>query len=101
MGIQLMAQNFAEKSWPIRIQQIEIDKFSTLINRPLLPFVIMLDKDQTIGYEKNWQPIVMPPEKHRAYAFQWFSLASAWLILMICASVYWARYDDKNNNKKV
>lgn len=94
MGIQLMAQNFAEKSWPIRIQQIEIDKFSTLTNRPLLPFVIMLDKDQTIGYEKNWQPIVMPPEKHRAYAFQWFSLAAAWLILML-----WAASKAKNRHR--
>lgn len=86
LGIQLMAQNFTDKSWPIRIQQIEIEKFSALTGRPLLPFVVMLDKEQAVGYEKNWQPIVMPPEKHRAYAFQWFSLAAAWLILMLWAA---------------
>ena len=40
----------------------------------------------------------MPPEKHRAYAFQWFSLAVAWLSLMIWASYRFARENDANNN---
>jgi len=82
-GIMLMEQNFENAQWPLRIQAIELDKFSPLINRKLLPFVIYVDKNETMGYEKNWQAIVMPPEKHRAYAFQWFSLSIAWLILMI------------------
>jgi len=34
------------------------------------------------------------PEKHQGYAFQWFSLALAWLSLMI-----WAGY--KNRVKEV
>jgi surfeit locus 1 family protein len=29
----------------------------------------------------------MPPEKHFGYAFQWASLAIAWLILMICLRI--------------
>lgn len=98
-GIVLSEQIFNEITWPIRVQQIELDKFSQIIGEKLLPFVVYLDKTEVIGFEKNWQPIVMPPEKHRAYAFQWFSLAMAWLILMICASIYWARYDNKNNKK--
>lgn len=86
VGIQLAEQNFSIESWPLRIQQIEIDKFSALINQKLLPFVVYLDKDETVGYKKNWKPIVMPPEKHRAYAFQWFSLAIAWISLMVWAA---------------
>ncbi|XQW84929.1 SURF1 family protein [Thalassotalea piscium] len=97
-GIVLSEQKFNNITWPLRVQQIELTKFSTIIGEKLLPFVLYLDKTETIGFEKNWQPIVMPPEKHRGYAFQWFSLAIAWLILMISASVYWARQD--NNNKK-
>jgi cytochrome oxidase assembly protein ShyY1 len=87
IGIQLQAQDFVNPSWPLRVQQIELDKFSQLIGKKLLPFVVYLDKKETIGYKKNWQPIVMPPEKHRAYAFQWFSLALAWLSLMIWAAI--------------
>ncbi|MGB1261798.1 MAG: SURF1 family protein [Cognaticolwellia sp.] len=87
VGIQLQAQNLTNPSWPLRVQQIELDKFSQLIGKKLLPFVVYLDKKESLGYKKNWQPIVMPPEKHRAYAFQWFSLALAWLSLMIWAAI--------------
>ena len=94
LGIMLMEQDFSQVKWPLRVQQIELDKFSLLIEQPLLPFVIYLDKNEKLGYQKNWQPIVMPPEKHRAYAFQWFSLAIAWLALMVWALV-------KSNKNKV
>jgi cytochrome oxidase assembly protein ShyY1 len=93
VGIQLQAQNLTNPSWPLRVQQIELDKFSQLIDKKLLPFVVYLDKKETIGYIKNWQPIVMPPEKHRAYAFQWFSLALAWISLMVWAAIKIAKKD--------
>mgnify|MGYP000179515950 CR=1 FL=1 len=94
-GITLMAEVYDEVSWPLRVQQIELDKISQLIGQKLLPFVIYLDKKESIGFEKNWQPIVMPPEKHRAYAFQWFGLATAWIVLMISASRWFANNPDK------
>jgi len=97
-GIMLMEQKLNKNSWPLRVQQIELDKFSTLISRQLLPFVVYLDKTDSIGYEKNWQPIVMPPEKHRAYAFQWFSLAIAWLLLMMWASIKFGKNSENSKN---
>ncbi|MGB1200800.1 MAG: SURF1 family protein [Cognaticolwellia aestuarii] len=96
VGMQLQAQNLANPSWPLRVQQIELDKFSPLITKKLLPFVVYLDKTEAIGYKKNWQAIVMPPEKHRAYAFQWFSLALAWISLMIWAAIKMSK--NQNNN---
>ncbi len=97
-GIVLMEQKLNKNQWPLRVQQIELEKFSTLIGVQLLPFVVYLDKNEQLGFEKNWQPIVMPPEKHRAYAFQWFSLAIAWLSLMIWASYRFSKDDDVNND---
>ena len=96
-GIMLAEQNFETNQWPLRVQQIELDKFSALMGIELLPFVVYLDKDEALGFIKNWKPIVMPPEKHRAYAFQWFSLAVAWLSLMIWASYRSGRDTDDNN----
>jgi len=90
-GILLMEQNFSENQWPLRVQQIDLEKFSQLIGKQLLPFVVYLDKTDKVGYKKNWQPIVMPPEKHRAYAFQWYSLAAAWLMLMFWASIKFSK----------
>lgn len=100
VGILLQEQVFSEVSWPLRVQQIELDKFSSLIHRKLLPFVVYLDKNEVLGFEKNWQPIVMPPEKHRAYAFQWFSLALAWLLLMLWAKFGAKPLDQEKNNIK-
>lgn len=97
-GIMLMEQKFDNNQWPLRIQQIELEKFSQLIDLKLLPFVVYLDKKEALGYEKNWRPIVMPPEKHRAYAFQWFSLAIAWLTLMIWASIRFSENKHDNTN---
>jgi cytochrome oxidase assembly protein ShyY1 len=90
-GILLMEQQFTENQWPLRVQQIELEKFSQLIGTQLLPFVVYLDKTDKVGYKKNWKPIVMPPEKHRAYAFQWYSLAVAWLTLMFWASIKFSK----------
>lgn len=92
-GIVLADQSFHHIHWPLRVQYIDLVKFSQLIGQKLLPFVLYLDKKESIGYIKNWQPIVMPPEKHRAYAFQWFSLATAWIVLMCSASVWHYRQD--------
>jgi cytochrome oxidase assembly protein ShyY1 len=94
-GILLMEQEFEKEQWPLRVQQIELDKFSTLIDRQLLPFVVYLDTNSKVGYKKNWQPIVMPPEKHRGYAFQWFSLALAWLLLMAWVAGLFKKVTDK------
>lgn len=95
VGILLQEQEFDSVQWPLRVQQIELDKFSKLIGRQLLPFVVYVDENEELGFDKNWRPIVMPPEKHRAYAFQWFSLALAWLLLML-----WAKFGSRINNKK-
>ena len=90
-GIMLAAQDFTQPNWPLRVQQIELDKFSALIypsiDKPLLPFVIYVDQEENLGYKKNWHPMVMPAEKHFGYAFQWAALATAWLILMICLRI--------------
>ena len=90
-GIMLTEQDFTKPSWPLRVQQIELKKFSALISplidKPLLPFVIYVDPEESLGYKKNWHPIVMPAEKHFGYSFQWAALALAWLILMISLRV--------------
>jgi len=94
-GILLMEQQLLKNQWPLRVQQIELEKFSQVIDAQLLPFVVYLDKTDKVGYKKNWQPIVMPPEKHRAYAFQWFSLAFAWLVLMFWASLKFSKEESQ------
>lgn len=85
-SLVLTDEELSLESWPQRIQAVYIDKISRLLDTPLLPFVVYVDNEETLGYVKEWMPIVMPPEKHRGYAFQWFSLAIAWSMLMLVAA---------------
>jgi cytochrome oxidase assembly protein ShyY1 len=97
-GIILQEEQFSTLHWPLRVQQIALDKFTRLLNRPLQPFVIYVDIDDPIGFIKNWQPIVMPPEKHKAYAVQWLLLAIVWLVLMVSVVI---KNSKNNDNKKM
>ncbi|QDP02600.1 SURF1 family protein [Thalassotalea sp. PS06] len=81
-------------NWPQRVQHISPEAIAEHLKFNLAPVAIYLDRDVTIGYKKNWHPIVMPPEKHRGYAWQWFSLAAAFLSLMI-----WAAYKNNKGSK--
>lgn len=72
-----------QASWPkttIRIDREEIARDS---GRSLDSRVILLDADPASGFERHWTPEVMSPDKHRAYALQWFSFAIAALIIFI------------------
>lgn len=86
-GIVLAEDDWHLSSTPIVIQTVDLIKIAKLTSKQLMPFVVYLDSDMNIGYSKTWQPIVMPPEKHQGYAFQWFSLAIAWLALMFFAAI--------------
>lgn len=70
-------------TWPkstIRIDREEIEKDS---GRTLDERVLLLDADPASGFERHWTPEVMVPDKHRAYALQWFSFAIAALVIFV------------------
>ena len=72
-----------QATWPkttIRIDREEIARDSS---RTLDTRVILLDADPATGFERHWTPEVMVPDKHRAYALQWFSFAIAALIIFV------------------
>lgn len=50
-------------------------------------YVLRLDGDTESAFDTNWVWTNMSPEKHLAYAFQWFTLAFAFLIISIVASI--------------
>lgn len=74
-----------DQQWPKVLQQIDISVMAQHYKQNLMPFVVLLDEDLESLYQRHWQPVVMPPEKHIAYAIQWFLLAFAALIIFIYA----------------
>ncbi|MBL4774099.1 MAG: DbpA RNA binding domain-containing protein, partial [Alcanivoracaceae bacterium] len=71
-----------------------LTKLEEKLGRKIEPFLIRLDKNQDNSFEIDWQWISMLPEKHLAYAFQWFSLAFTLLVISVIASL---KRKDNNN----
>ena len=70
--------------WPQVVQHVEIAQLEQRLGYPLLPVTLLLDETDAHGYIRDWQPVYdVPPDKHRAYAMQWFTLALVLLIIYI------------------
>ncbi len=62
----------------------ELEKLTGL---KLEKYLLRLDKDSQSALAVNWMWTNMPPEKHLAYAFQWFALALAFLIVSVIVCI--------------
>lgn len=69
--------------WPWRIQWLEIDSIEKQLNLKLQPFIVLQDKQDNEKLIRDWIMVVSPVEKNISYAVQWFSLATALLVIFI------------------
>lgn len=75
---QVVLKQTSEVGWPRRIQSLrELD---------LSQGIIYADSGLVEGLVQIYKPVVMPPEKHQAYAMQWFLLALACAAIFVFAS---------------
>ena len=70
------------------MQRIDLDKTARDLKRPVLPFVVLMEMALPHGFVREWSPYLgIGPERHRGYAFQWFSLAAAVAVVWIVVKV--------------
>ncbi|HEY9042418.1 MAG TPA: SURF1 family protein [Rheinheimera sp.] len=84
-GLMLLGQNVEDTGkWPMRIQQVDYTELSVLSDLTLYPALVY----QLSGslYTPHYKAVVLPPQKHRGYALQWFLLAVAVLGVALAAS---------------
>ncbi len=79
----------------IRVQRLSIDELSSLLNRPLAPVIFRMHAGDDHGYRRDWKSPGSGENKHRAYAFQWFSFAALLLFIYIVLNI---RKTDKNHD---
>lgn len=72
-----------QTSWPKLTIRIDLEEIAKDLDRVVDSRVILADVDPASGLERHWTPEVMVPNKHRAYALQWFSFAIAAVILFV------------------
>ncbi|SFR92958.1 Cytochrome oxidase assembly protein ShyY1 [Dyella sp. OK004] len=66
-----------QSSWPKTTVYLDVPQLSKDLGALLYPHVLLLDADPAAIYVREHTPDFssMPPARHRAYAFQWFTFA--------------------------
>ncbi|MDT8427999.1 MAG: SURF1 family protein [Pseudomonadales bacterium] len=74
----------AENSWPRLVQTAEVAWMAAqLQEETVFPYTLRLAEGSAGLLQPNWPLLNMMPEKHRAYAVQWFAMAAVLLLLFI------------------
>lgn len=70
--------------WPKVVQQVKMSDLEQRLGQTLMPVLLLLNSEDQHGFIRDWKPVYRPtPDKHRAYAAQWFTLAAVLLMIYI------------------
>ncbi len=85
VGFQLgAAQALDGNSWPNLTTYFDLERVREVFGPGVIDQIVLLSPDHPQHLTGDeWQTVVMGPERHRGYAFQWFSIASAVLIIWV------------------
>ena len=64
----------------LRTPYIAMQTLEQSLQVRLAPQIVLLTTPND-GYVRDWEPAILPPERHRGYAVQWFSMTAAVLII--------------------
>ena len=88
VGMRIGSLDDSKAGWPKIVPYMDTDWLALQLGVEINPWVILLDENGPDGYIREWMPSVrMPPEKHKGYAFQWYSLAIALIFLFVVGSM--------------
>lgn len=74
--------------WPQLVTYLDVAAASQALQLPLQNWVIQLDSNDSAGFAgRDWQPAVMGPETHGAYAIQWYALALTAFVIWIVLGI--------------
>ena len=92
----LLGEDQWSESWPKRIQSIDLKRMNKSISQTTPDFFMVLNSGEPGS--KTVRPITtnMTSEKHRGYAFQWFSMS---VVLLALYGYQMVRASKRQNNK--
>jgi surfeit locus 1 family protein len=77
------ASESASQDWPRVMLYPERAELEAALGRPLLEPIVLLDADEPDGYVRKWRVTEMSPERHVAYALQWFAFAATLVVIYV------------------
>lgn len=84
VGYKIDGANIPAPGWPSLVQVIDSKVLSKKLGYPLLPYQVLLENSNEHGFHTDWpKSYPISPERHYAYAIQWFALALT-LVVVVC-----------------
>ncbi len=78
-----------QKTWPKQSIYLDVGEIARDLGRGLDAKVLLLAPEPGSGFVREWRPNVFPPERHRAYAFTWFTLAA--VVAGVFVGMHWRK----------
>lgn len=85
-GLQLDDGVNAVSHWPARVGWVSAARAKQLYSDDFFAYQLRLESDSVGALETGWPTVAIMPEKHTAYAVQWFVMAVVLLILTLNAN---------------
>lgn len=82
-GVLLASNVHSEVRWPMLLQYIDFDEIESMLAYPLFDMMIRLDANDEHGFHRELPALNLNSAKNRGYAFQWFAMALALLIIYV------------------
>jgi len=81
------ADTLNQDKWPQLVTYLNHANIAESLDSPLENWVIQLSPSEKDGFEgREWKPVFLSSDRHKGYAFQWFSLTAACFVLWVFIS---------------
>jgi surfeit locus 1 family protein len=78
------ADRMNQNQWPQLVTYLNLENIVESLDVSLENRVIQLSASEQAGFEgRDWKPVFLTSRKHKAYAFQWFALATISIVLWV------------------
>nr|CAA6823445.1 MAG: Cytochrome oxidase biogenesis protein Surf1, facilitates heme A insertion [uncultured Thiotrichaceae bacterium] len=91
IGESIQPTELSSEHWPKVSLYMDLEAFTAALKQPISPLLLVLDENHTDSLTRIWKAVVILPERHYAYALQWYGLAIVYIIF----GVIWYRRTDK------
>lgn len=78
-----------QAAWPKESIYLDVGEIAADLGRPLDAKILLLAPEPASGFVREWRPDVFPPERHRGYAFTWFTLAA--VVAGVFVGMHWRK----------
>lgn len=96
-------QLYASAGWPKLVQAVDPPRMGSIAGVRVYPWLVRLHPGQAGVTEADWPAVNIQPERHVAYAVQWFLMAVALVAVFLLGGtnlVAWSRHRRKHGGPR-